>query len=58
VDTKNKKVRVAIVEKFNRNIQRFRQFCKQNKIDLISINTAEGYIQPLEQFFNQRMQRN
>jgi len=57
VDTKNIKVKNAVKESFKLKTSQFKQFCKQNKIDLISINTSEGYIRPLEEFFNQRMQR-
>ena len=35
----------------------FKRFCKNNKIDFISIDTAEGYLHPLEQFFNSRIHR-
>ena len=34
-----------------------KKFCKNNKIDFISIDTAEGYLNPLEQFFNSRIHR-
>ncbi len=30
---------------------------KNNKIDFISIDTAEGYLNPLEKFFNSRIHR-
>ncbi len=32
-------------------------FCKRNNIDLISINTKDGYIEPLVKFFNSRLHR-
>ena len=34
-----------------------RKFCKNNKIDFISIDTSEDYLIPLEQFFNTRIHR-
>ncbi|MBC8257176.1 MAG: DUF58 domain-containing protein [Candidatus Marinimicrobia bacterium] len=34
-----------------------KNFCKKNKIDFISIDTAEGYLKPLEHFFSSRMHR-
>jgi len=33
------------------------RFCKKNNIDLISINTKDGYVEPLVQFFNSRFRR-
>ena len=35
-----------------------KKYCKSNKIDFISINTSENYLNPLEKFFNHRIQRN
>ena len=32
-------------------------FCNKNNIDLISINTSKGYLEPLIDFFNYRMQK-
>ena len=32
-------------------------FCSKNKIDIISIDTSEEYVHPLEQFFNSRIKR-
>ena len=57
IDTNNSYVQSAISNKINRHNNIFHAFCKKHKIDLISINTAHGYLQPLEQFFNNRMQR-
>ena len=45
----------------NNNIQNkkntIKMFCKNNNIDFISIDTCEGYLNPLEKFFNSRIQR-
>ena len=57
IDTNNSYVQSAISNKIKRHNNIFHAFCKKHKIDLISINTAQGYLQPLEQFFNYRMQR-
>ena len=57
IDTNNSYVQSAISNKIKRHNNIFHAFCKKHKIDLISINTAQGYLQPLEQFFNNRMQR-
>ena len=57
IDTNNSYVQSAISNKIQRHNNIFHAFCKKHKIDLISINTAQGYLQPLEQFFNNRMQR-
>ena len=57
IDTNNSYVQSAIMNKIKRHNNIFHVFCKKHKIDLIYINTAQGYLQPLEQFFNNRMQR-
>ena len=57
IDTNNRNVQSAISTQIKHNNNKFYAFCKKHKIDLISINTAQGYLQPLEQFFNNRMQR-
>ena len=57
IDTNNRYVQSTISNKIKLHNNIFHAFCKKHKIDLISINTAQGYLQPLEQFFNNRMQR-
>ena len=57
IDTNNSYVQSTISNKIKHHNNIFHAFCKKHKIDLISINTAQGYFQPLEHFFNNRMQR-
>ena len=57
IDTNNSFVQSTISNKIKLHNNIFHAFCKKHNIDLISINTAQGYLQPLEQFFNDRMQR-
>ena len=57
IDTNNNYVQSTISNKIKHNNNNFYAFCKKHKIDLISINTDQGYLQPLEQFFNNRIQR-
>ena len=47
-------IKVSVENNKNKVIK---EFCKKNKIDFISIDTAEGYLNPLEQFFSTRMHR-
>ena len=57
IDTNNKQVQ-NISKKYILNKNNvIKKFCKKNKIDFISINTSEGYFNPLEQFFSTRMHR-
>jgi len=57
IDTNNMHIQKK-TEKYIRNKNEFiKNFCKKNKIDFISIDTAEGYLKPLEQFFNARIHR-
>jgi len=46
-------MRTAVEER----LSKYRRFCKKNEIDLISINTAESYIDPLVNYFNRRTAR-
>ena len=57
IDTNNSYVQSTISNKIKLHNNIFHAFCNKHKIDFISINTAQGYLQPLEQFFNNRMQR-
>ena len=57
IDTNNKQVQ-NISTKYIQNKNKFiKEFCKKNRIDFISIDTTEGYLNPLEQFFSTRMHR-
>ena len=57
IDTNNKQVQ-NISQKYILNKNNvIKKFCKKNKIDFISINTSEGYFNPLEQFFSTRIHR-
>ena len=57
IDTNNSYVQSSISNKIKTENNIFHAFCKKQKIDLICINTSHGYLQPLEQFFNARMNR-
>jgi len=66
-DAENKNVYWIDTTKYNnrRNISELNlskknsieYFCKRNKIDLINVNTKNGYVEPLVQFFNSRLNR-
>ena len=55
VDTHNAKANVT--SQIERKNATLKAFCEKNRIDLISIDSCKGYIQPLEEFFNNRMNR-
>ena len=57
IDTNNKHVRNISTKYIQNKNKVIKEFCKKNKIDFISIDTAEGYLNPLEQFFSTRMHR-
>ena len=57
IDTNNKQVQNISTKYIQNKNKVIKEFCKKNKIDFISIDTAEGYLNPLEQFFSTRMQR-
>ena len=57
IDTAQKNNQVLIAESFSVHKKILDIFCKKNKIDLISINSKEGYLQPLINFFNIRINR-
>ena len=58
IDTNNKQVQNISTKYIQNKNKVIKEFCKKNKIDFISIDTAEGYLNPLEQFFSTRMHRN
>ena len=57
IDTNNKQVQNISTKYIQNKNKVIKEFCKQHKIDFISIDTAEGYLNPLEQFFSTRMHR-
>ena len=57
LDTNNKQVQNISTKYIQNKNKVIKEFCKKNKIDFISIDTAEGYLNPLEQFFSTRMHR-
>ena len=58
IDTNNKQVQNISTKYIQNKNKVIKEFCKKNRIDFISIDTTEGYINPLEQFFSSRMHRN
>ena len=57
MDTNNKQIQNIATKNIQNKNKVIKEFCKKNKIDFISIDTAEGYLNPLEQFFSTRMHR-
>jgi uncharacterized protein (DUF58 family) len=57
VETNKSKIQDIISRKTQSINKSFYNFCKLNRIDIISINTGKDYIKPLEEFFNNRIKR-
>ncbi len=57
IDTNNKLIHQNMKNYVYIKNNIIRKFCKNNKIDFISIDTSEDYLIPLEQFFNTRIHR-
>ena len=57
IDTNNKQVQNISTKYIQNKNKVIKEFCKKNIIDFISIDTAEGYLNPLEQFFSNRLHR-
>ncbi len=57
IDTNNKLIHQNMKNYIYIKNNIIRKFCKNNKIDFISIDTSEDYLIPLEQFFNTRIHR-
>ena len=57
LDTSNKSIHNKITNNINDKNNDISVFCNKNNIDLISINTSKGYLEPLIDFFNYRMQK-
>jgi len=57
IDTNDKSLQNISPNNIRNKNDIIKKFCKKNKIDFISIDTAKGYLIPLEQFFNSRIHR-
>ena len=57
IDTSNSSNSGSITDLIHKKNKVLDTFCKRNKIDIISINTTDGYIKPLVQFFNSRLHK-
>ena len=57
IDTNDKSLQNISPNNIRNKNDIIKKFCKNNKIDFISIDTADGYLNPLEQFFNSRIHR-
>ena len=57
IDTNDKSLQNISPNNIRNKNDIIKKFCKNNKIDFISIDTSEGYLNPLEQFFNSRIHR-
>ena len=57
IDAHKVKLQTNIANQIKQDNIRLKAFCKKNRIDFISIDSNKGYIQPLEEFFNNRMNR-
>ncbi len=57
VDTASKQLMDSMRVNLNTHINNFSEYCKKNKIDLITINNQSSYIEPLIDFFKKRIQK-
>ena len=57
IDTKKYKNSNDKSKLINGKIDPLHNFCKRNNIDLIKINTADSFVEPLIKFFNSRLHR-
>ena len=57
IDTNDKSLKNISQNNIRNKNDIIKKFCKNNKIDFISIDTSEEYLKPLEQFFNSRIHR-
>ena len=57
IDTSNQYNIETISEVIRNKKYSINTFCKKNKIDIISINSNDGYVEPLVRFFNSRLHR-
>jgi uncharacterized protein (DUF58 family) len=57
IDTNDKSLQNISPNNIRNKNDIIKKFCKNNKIDFISIDTSAGYLKPLEQFFNSRIHR-
>ena len=57
IDTSNQNNIETTTELIRNKKHYIHTFCKKNNIDIMSINTKDGYVEPLVRFFNSRLHR-
>ena len=57
IDVGSDKKRKLIAEQYAKNNVEYEYFCQRHEIDLISVNTTNGYIEPLVEYMNKRITR-
>ena len=58
LDTTNKNIFNNMKSKIKESNSQFIKYCNKNKIDLIVVKNQDSYIEPLIQFFKNRLKRN
>ncbi len=57
VDTNNRKFREAFAEKEKNRYEQRNELFKKSRVDLLTVTTEEGYLEPLIRFFKMREKR-
>ncbi len=57
VDTTSDKSRKQLSERTTARLDKFNRYCKKHEIDLITVKTGEGYVEPLVNYMNKRIAR-
>ncbi|NQU68749.1 MAG: DUF58 domain-containing protein [Candidatus Marinimicrobia bacterium] len=57
IDTGSAKLRSMVKENLTKKMNDFNKFCQKHEVDLISVNTNDGYVDPLVSYMNKRIAR-
>ncbi len=57
IDTGSVKLRSMVKENLTKKMNDFNKFCQKHEVDLISVNTKDGYVDPLVSYMNKRIAR-
>ncbi|MFQ6610005.1 MAG: DUF58 domain-containing protein [Fidelibacterota bacterium] len=57
IDANSKKLRSLVTENLIEKMNKFEKFCQKHEVDLITVNSKNGYVDPLVTYLNKRIAR-
>lgn len=57
IDANSKKLRSLVTENLIEKMNKFEKFCQKHEVDLMTVNSKNGYVDPLVTYLNKRIAR-